>query len=156
MWNTELLIQRGLLVQHRQYKRINNFKKGDVYLTGNDVVVNDIIDGNLFVFANSVTINSQIGGDAFILAGTVNVGEQGYIFSNLFTCAQNVNISGVVYDLYTTASQRKKADWHIYVINEYRACPGREGLANQSDHSETQTNARKVKSAVRGTVRSRR
>ena len=81
----------------------NNFKKGDVYLTGNDVVVNDIIDGNLFVFANSVTINSQIGGDAFILAGTVNVGEQGYIFSNLFTCAQNVNISGVVYDLYTTA-----------------------------------------------------
>ena len=91
----------------------NNFKKGDVYLTGNDVVVNDIIDGNLFVFANSVTINSQIGGDAFILAGTVNVGEQGYIFSNLFTCAQNVNISGVVYDLYTTA-QTVSINGYIY------------------------------------------
>lgn len=91
----------------------NNFKKGDVYLTGNDVVVNDIIDGNLFVFANSVTINSQIGGDAFILAGTVNVGEQGYIFSNLFTCAQNVNISGVVYDLYTTA-QTVSINGYVY------------------------------------------
>ena len=91
----------------------NNFKKGDVYLTGNDVVVNDIIDGNLFVLANSVTINSQIGGDAFILAGTVNVGEQGYIFSNLFTCAQNVNISGVVYDLYTTA-QTVSINGYVY------------------------------------------
>ena len=57
---------------------------------------------------------------------------------------------------YATASQHEKADWHIYAINEYRACPGRESLANQSDHSETWTNARKVKSAVRGTVRSRR
>lgn len=83
----------------------DNFKKGDVYLTGDDVTIDYIVDGNLFVFANSVTINSQIGGDAFICAGTVNVGEQGYIFSNLFAFAKNVNVSGVVYDLYTAAEE---------------------------------------------------
>lgn len=83
----------------------DNFKKGDVYLTGDDVTIDYIVDGNLFVFANSVTINSQIGGDAFICAGTVNVGEQGYIFSNLFAFAKNVNVSGVVYDLYTAAGE---------------------------------------------------
>ena len=83
----------------------DNFKKGDVYLTGDDVTIDYIVDGNLFVFANSVTINSQIGGDAFICAGTVNIGEQGYIFSNLFTFAKNVNVSGVVYDLYTAAEE---------------------------------------------------
>ncbi len=91
----------------------NNFKKGDVYLTGNDVTIDYIVDGNLFVFANSVTINSQIGGDAFICAGTVNIGEQGYIFSNLFAFAQNVNISGVVYDLYT-AAQEVTINGYIY------------------------------------------
>ena len=83
----------------------NNLKKGDVYLTGDDVTIDYIVDGNLFVFANSVTINSQIGGDAFICAGTVNIGEQGYIFSNLFAFAKNVNVSGVVYDLYTAAEE---------------------------------------------------
>lgn len=83
----------------------DNFKKGDVYLTGDNVTIDYIVDGNLFVFANSVTINSQIGGDAFICAGTVNVGEQGYIFSNLFAFAKNVNVSGVVYDLYTAAGE---------------------------------------------------
>ena len=82
----------------------NNFKKGDVYLFGDNITVDYIVDGNLFVCANTVTINSQIGGDAFICAGTINVEEQGYIFSNLFACAENINISGVVYDVYAMAN----------------------------------------------------
>lgn len=91
----------------------DNFKKGDVYLTGDNVTIDYIVDGNIFVFANTVTINSQIGGDAFIFAGTVNVGEQGYIFSNLFTFAKEVNIYGVVYDLYA-ASQNTTINGYVY------------------------------------------
>lgn len=78
-----------------------NFKQHDVYLTGDDVTIDYIVDGNLFVMAKNVTINSQIGGDAFIFADTVTVGEQGYVFSNLFTVAKTVNVQGVVYDLYS-------------------------------------------------------
>ena len=79
-------------------------KKSDVYLTGDDVKVDYIVDGNLFILANTVTISSQIGGDAFICAKTINVEKEGYIYSNLFAAANEVNISGVVYDLYTTAN----------------------------------------------------
>lgn len=43
-----------------------NYKQNDVYLTGDDITIDYIVDGNLFVIANSVTINAQIGGDAFI------------------------------------------------------------------------------------------
>ncbi len=90
-----------------------NMKKGDVYLSGDDVTVDYIVDGNLYVFAKSVTINSQIGGDVFAFAETVNVGEQGYVFSNLFTCAKTVNVSGVVYDLYAMA-QDVQINGYIY------------------------------------------
>ena len=90
-----------------------NMKKGDVYLSGDDVTVDYIVDGNLYVFAKSVTINSQIGGDVFAFAETVNVGEQGYVFSNLFTCAKTVNVSGVVYDLYAWA-QDVQINGYIY------------------------------------------
>lgn len=90
-----------------------NMKKGDVYLSGDDVTVDYIVDGNLYVFAKSVTINSQIGGDVFAFAETVNVGEQGYVFSNLFTCAKTVNVSGVVYDLYA-AAQDVQINGYIY------------------------------------------
>ena len=82
----------------------DNFKRGDVYLTGDNITIDYVVDGNLFVLANSLTINSQIGGDVFVIANSVNVGEQGYVFSNLFALSNNVTISGVVYDLYTSSN----------------------------------------------------
>lgn len=90
-----------------------NFKRGDVYLTGDNVTIDYIVDGNLFVVANNVTINSQIGGDAFICANTVTIGEQGYIFSNLFTCSKNVDVNGVVYDLYSV-SETTTINGYVY------------------------------------------
>ena len=78
----------------------NTFKKNDVYLSGDNVTVDYIVDGNLFIVANHVTINSQIGGDAFICANSITIGEQGYIFSNLFAFSKDIHIAGVVYDLY--------------------------------------------------------
>ena len=90
-----------------------NFKRSDVYLSGDDVTIDYIIDGNLFVVANHVTINSQVGGDAFICANTVTIGENGYVFSNLFAFAKNVNIDGVVYDLYS-ASENTNINGYVY------------------------------------------
>lgn len=90
-----------------------NFKRSDVYLTGDDVTIDYIIDGNLFVVANHVTINSQVGGDAFICANTVTIEEDGYVFSNLFTFAKNVNIDGAVYDLYS-ASENTTINGYVY------------------------------------------
>lgn len=90
-----------------------NFKKSDIYLTGDNITIDYIVDGNLFVLANHVTINSQIGGDAFICANSVTIGEQGYIFSNLFTFSKDVTINGVVYDLYS-ASENTTINGYIY------------------------------------------
>lgn len=92
---------------------IADIKKTDVYLTGDEVTIDYVVDGNLFVMAKTVNINSQIGGDAFIIASKINVGEQGYIFSNLFALSQELNISGVVYDLYT-CSQNTTINGYIY------------------------------------------
>lgn len=90
-----------------------NMKSSDVYLTGDTVDIDYVVDGNLFIFANTVNINSQIGGDAFIVAKTINVSQQGYIFNNLFALAQDVNISGIVYDLYSS-SQNVTIEGYVY------------------------------------------
>lgn len=82
----------------------DSFKKSDIYLVGDNVTIDYVIDGNLFVCANSVTINSQIGGDAFIVANSITVEEQGYIYSNLFAASEDLNIKGVVYDVYSFAN----------------------------------------------------
>lgn len=77
-----------------------DIKDEDVFLTGDNVTVDYIVDGNLFVFANNVTIDSQVGGDVFVFANNVNISNNGYIYSNLFAIAPTITISGSVYDVY--------------------------------------------------------
>lgn len=92
----------------------DTFKKSDVYLAGDDITIDYVVDGNLFVTANTVTITSQIGGDAFICAEKVIVEENGYIYSNLFTVSQNVEIKGIVYDVYAISQNVSILDGYIY------------------------------------------
>lgn len=92
----------------------DNYKKSDVYLTGDNITIDYIVDGNLFVCANTVTINSQIGGDAFILAKNLIINEQAYVFSNLFTISESIEIKGVVYDVYALAKNLTLSNGYIY------------------------------------------
>lgn len=92
----------------------DNYKKSDVYLAGDNITIDYIVDGNLFVFADTVTISSQIGGDAFIFAKNVIIGEEGYVFSNLFTIAESVEIKGVVYDAFALSKNFTISDGYVY------------------------------------------
>ena len=78
-------------------------KNGDEYLCKDTVSIDTRVDGNVFILANNVTINSPIGGDAFICAKNVNITENGYIYSNLFVCAQDITVKGKVYNIYSTS-----------------------------------------------------
>ena len=51
----------------------DTYKSHDVYLTGDNVTIDYVVDGNLFVMADTVTINSKIGGDAFIMASSLHI-----------------------------------------------------------------------------------
>lgn len=92
----------------------NSYKKSDVYLAGESVTIDYIVDGNLFVCAETVTINSQIGGDAFIFAKNVIIAEEGYVFSNLFTISENIEIKGVVYDVYAISKTINISKGYVY------------------------------------------
>lgn len=92
----------------------DSYKNSDVYLMGDNVTIDYVVDGNLFVMADTVTINSKIGGDAFIMAKTINVGDQAYIFSNLFAMADSIDIKGVVYDVYALAQNFTVSNGYIY------------------------------------------
>lgn len=92
----------------------DSYKKSDVYLTGDNVTIDYIVDGNLFVCADTVTINSQIGGDAFIMAKNLIVNDEAYIFNNLFVMANSVEIKGVVYDAYALANTLTISKGYVY------------------------------------------
>ena len=106
--------ENAVVTDDNQEQKDDSFKKSDLYLCEDEVNIDYIVDGNVFIMADKVTINSQIGGDAFILAKEVVIDSEGYIFNNLFTCAQNITIKGVVYDLYACAQDVNISGGFVY------------------------------------------
>lgn len=94
--------------------------ESDLYLMEpGSVTVDYVVDGNAFIIADTVTITSQIGGDAYIMANTINI-EGGYVYSNLFAIGNNININGIVYDLYSMANSITVGD-NGYIYRDVHA-----------------------------------
>ena len=86
----------------------------DVYLCEEHVNLNGLVDGNAFIIAKEATISGEIGGDLFIMAEKINI-EGGYIYSNVFALGKEINVNGIVYDLYAACdSFNLKSSGFIY------------------------------------------
>lgn len=81
----------------------DSWVKNDLFICEDNVVVDDIVDGNAFIIGKNVTITGEIGGDLFVMAEKLNI-DGGYVYSSIFTCASDVTINGVVYDVYALAN----------------------------------------------------
>ena len=92
----------------------NSFKKSDVYLAGDNITIDYVVDGNLFICANTVTISSEIGGDAFICAKNIIIEENGYVYSNLFAIAESVELKGVVCDAFALVQNFNISGGYVY------------------------------------------
>lgn len=92
----------------------DTYKKSDVYLTGDNITIDYIVDGNLFVCADTVTINSQIGGDAFIIAKNLIINNEAYVFNNVFAISNSIEIKGIVYDVYALTENLSISGGYIY------------------------------------------
>ena len=90
------------LIQNDQHQP--EIKSGDQYLIGDSVVVDSVIDGNLYVIGNDVTVKSQVIGNVFVMANKVTIDNQGYITGSLYALGNDIEITGVVYDVYTSAN----------------------------------------------------
>lgn len=98
-----------------------NVTNSDVYLVGEDVKIENTVVGNAFIIADNVTISAPIGGDAFIMAKNVTIDENGYVYSNLFVCCDNLVINGIAYDIYATCNNITIAE-NGYVYRDIRSC----------------------------------
>lgn len=75
----------------------------DLYVTGKNITVNQIVDGNAFIVGTDVKISGEIGGDLFVIADKLTISSEnqgGYVYSNIFAMANEITIDGIVYDVY--------------------------------------------------------
>lgn len=71
---------------------------GDLYLLGNDIIMDQFVDGNVFILANNAKITGQVNGNLYVLANQVNF-DGALIRYSMFICANNVYYAnGGTYD----------------------------------------------------------
>ena len=91
-----------------------SMKSEDVYLTGDSITIDYVVDGNVFVMAKSVTITSQIAGDVFVCSDNVSIDQTSYISGNLFVVSNNLEINGIVYDVYSVSKNITINNGYVY------------------------------------------
>lgn len=90
----------------------------DAYIFSNDIEINKIVDGNAFVVGNTVTVTGEIGGDLFVIANKLVI-EDGYVYSGIFALANEIEVNGVVYDLYACANKITIGE-NGYIYRDFR------------------------------------
>lgn len=93
----------GEAVTTSEENETSSWTNSDLYLCQDKVEVSNVVDGNAFIIGKEVTISGEIGGDLFVLADKLNI-DGGYVYSNLFACANEITINGVVYDIYAACN----------------------------------------------------
>lgn len=81
--------------------------EGDLYIiTGSDYVMDKLVDGNVYIFAKNVKVTGQVNGSIFICSsGNIEVDENAYVACQMFAFADEINIKGIILDLYTASKK---------------------------------------------------
>lgn len=61
------------------------------------------VDGNAFLIGDEITVTSEIAGDLFVIANKLIIADTVSIYGNVFAMANEIEINGTVYDLYSTS-----------------------------------------------------
>lgn len=82
--------------------------EGDLYVFENkSYTMDQLVDGNVFIFCSQdVTITGQVNGAVYVCAGgTLTINEEAYIGSDLFALASNIELNGLIFDVYAAADK---------------------------------------------------
>jgi hypothetical protein len=68
----------------------------DVFITGENVVIDGTVNGMLFASGSKVTLNGTVNGDVLLMAETIIVSETAVIDGNLFLAGADLTVNGQV------------------------------------------------------------
>ncbi|MCX6798040.1 MAG: hypothetical protein NTX66_02390 [Candidatus Falkowbacteria bacterium] len=69
-------------------------RAGNVYLVGQNIVVDGNVNGDLITISQSLTVNGEVGGDIIALAQTINI--NGGVAGNIRLAGNDINLNGPV------------------------------------------------------------
>lgn len=99
-----------------------NLHTGDLYLFGNEVIMDKLVDGDVFIIGNKVKITGQVNGSLYVIANKISF-DGALIRYSIFACADYMYYSnGGTYEsnVYVIANTLD-ATWTSYVARDLKA-----------------------------------
>lgn len=90
----------------------------DLYLFGDHVAMDQLVDGNVYIFANSVSVTGQVNGNLFVCAGDFSLNDA-YVRNSIFLFANKATINGACTDLYA-ACNSLDVSYDSYIARDSR------------------------------------
>lgn len=78
---------------------------GDLYLFGDNVVMDKLVDGNVFILGNNVQITGRVNGSLFVAGNKVTFEKDTYIVQSIYVASNELILNGSANDLYACASK---------------------------------------------------
>lgn len=101
------------------YETNYEYTASDLFLYDANIEMSDVVDGNVFAYGSNVKITGEIYGDLFVFADSLEITEDGIIHGNVFTCANNITVSGIISDIYAMSDNFNLTDSAILARNLY-------------------------------------
>ena len=113
-----------------------NIINTDLYLAGDDVVIDEPTNGNVFAFADNVTVKAEINGDLFVFAKKLTIQESAIVYNNMFACATSITMAGSAYDVYafTTNFSLEETGYIYRDLKLYSATASLNGMIKKDDY----------------------
>ena len=92
----------------------------DRFFTGDEIVIETLIDGNVFAIGKNVKLTGQIGGDLFVVAEKLEIQEGSSVFGNVFVMASEISINAQMYDVYA-ACDKLEIQYDGYIYRDLKA-----------------------------------
>lgn len=93
---------------------------GDLYLFGNKVVMDKLVDGNVFIIGQEVEITGQVNGNLFVCANKLAFNNC-YVRYSVFACANRVYYNSACNDFYVFSSKDLEMTYDSYVVRNIKA-----------------------------------
>lgn len=98
-----------------------NVHTGDLYLFGNEIVMDKLVDGDVFIIGNKVKITGQVNGSLYVIANKISF-DGALVRYSIFACADYMYYSnGGTYEsnMYIIANTFDAA-WTSYVARDLK------------------------------------
>ncbi len=82
----------------------DTYVNSDQFLFDSIVEVSDNINGNVAIYGSTVTIKGEIQGDLLVIANSLEIAKDAMIYGNVFAYSPEIEISGIVSDVYAVSN----------------------------------------------------